>query len=79
MSNLLKDRIDILIEKAKSGDSKAQLRLAKCFNSGHLVEKSPDLAKYWAFKSLQSGNNKAAKFYQAIITHIHGRLSNLTK
>ena len=68
MSNLLKDRIDILTEKAKSGDAKAQLSLAKCFHSGHLVEKSSYLAKYWAFKSLQNGNRKAFEYYRAIVT-----------
>lgn len=68
MSNPLKDRIDILIEKAKSGDAKAQLNLAKCFLSGHLVEKSSELAKYWAYKSLQNGNRKAIEYYRAIVT-----------
>lgn len=68
MSNPLKDRIDILTEKAKSGDAKAQLSLAKCFHNGHLVEKSSELAKYWAFKSLQNGNGEARGYYQAMVT-----------
>lgn len=64
MSNLLKDRLDILMDKAKSGDAKAQLGLAKCFHRGHLVEKSLDQARYWAFKSISGGNKSAIKFYQ---------------
>lgn len=66
MKKLLKDRIDVLIEKAKQGDAKAQLKLAKCFYKGHLVEKSLDMAKYWAFKSIQNGNNSAMYYYKAI-------------
>lgn len=80
MSYPLKDRIDVLIEKAKSGDAKAQLSLAKCFHSGHLVEKSSDMAKYWAFKSLQNGNDKAMGYYQAIVTrsnYSHNKFVNL--
>lgn len=68
MKKLLKDRIDTLITKAKSGDGDAQLSLAKCFYNGRLVERSLDLAKYWAFKSIQSGNSKAINYYQAIVT-----------
>lgn len=67
MSDLLKDRIDVLIEKAKSDDAKAQLSLAKCFHRGRLVEKSSELAKYWAFKSLLNGNDEARGYYQAVV------------
>ena len=67
MSDLLKDRIDILVDKAKSGDATAQLSLAKCFHAGRLVEKSSDLAKYWAFKAIQNGNGKARGYYQALV------------
>ena len=49
------------------GDATAQLKLAKCFHRGHLVEKSSDLAKYWAFKAIQNGNGEARDYYQTIV------------
>ena len=67
MKELLKDRIDILMEKACSGDSNAQLKLAKCFYNGNLVEKSYEQAKYWAFKSISANNKSAIDFYQSIV------------
>ena len=56
MKERIKDRIDVLFEKAKAGDNEAQLKLAKSFYRGNLVEKSIDQAKYWAFKAIQNGN-----------------------
>ena len=67
MKELIRDRIDVLIDKAREGNARAQLKLAKCFYSGHLVEKSVDLAKYWAFKSLVGGCNSAAVFYKVVV------------
>lgn len=69
MKEPLKDRIDVLFEKAKSGDSKAQLKLAKCFYSGKLVEQSIDQAKYWAFKAILAENKDASIFYKTIISN----------
>ena len=66
MKEKLKDRIDVLFEKAKAGDNEAQLKLAKNFYRGHLVEKSIEQAQYWAFKSVSSGNLSAQSFYQNI-------------
>jgi len=67
MKELIKNRIDILIDKAREGNARAQLRLAKCFYNGHLVERSVDLAKYWAFKAMVGGNSSATDFYQAVV------------
>lgn len=67
MKELIRDRIDVLLDKAKSGNSRAQLRLAKCFHKGRLVEKSPELAKYWAFKALLGGNESAANFFKTVV------------
>lgn len=67
MKEKLKDRIDVLFEKAKAGDNEAQLKLAKCFYRGNLVEKSIDQAKYWAFKSVSSGNMSAQGFYNELL------------
>ncbi len=67
MKKIIKDRIDVLFEKARSGDSNAQLKLAKSFYRGFLVEKSIDQAKYWAFKSVSSGNKSAQIFYNEIL------------
>lgn len=68
MKERIKDRIDVLFEKAKAGDNEAQLKLAKSFYRGNLVEKSIDQAKYWAFKAIQNGNGNALAYYQAIVT-----------
>lgn len=70
MKELIRDRIDVLLDKAKSGNSRAQLRLAKCFHKGRLVEKSSDLAKYWAFKAILNGNNSAVSFYKTLVSNI---------
>lgn len=52
MKDLIKDRIDILVEKAKQGDFESQYELAKSFYYGKLVERSLPLARYWAFKAI---------------------------
>lgn len=62
----IKDRIDVLIEKAKSGDSSAQLSLAKNFKKGILVEPSIEQARYWAFKAVSNGNTAAESFYNSL-------------
>ena len=67
MKELLRDRVDVLMEKAQAGDGDAQLKLAKWFYEGHLVEKSIDQAKYWAFKSILAGNTSASSFYANIV------------
>lgn len=68
MKEKLKDRIDVLFEKAKAGEPNAQLKLSKFFYKGHLVKKSTDQAKYWAFKAIQNGNGNAQAYYQTIVT-----------
>ena len=67
MKEHIRDRIDVMIDKAREGNARAQLKLAKCFYSGYLVEKSIDLAKYWAFKSLVGGCNSADSFYKVVV------------
>lgn len=67
MKEPLKDRIDVLIESARNGDSVSQLKLAKCFYEGHLVKKSVDNALYWSFKAASSGNTDAISYYDAIV------------
>lgn len=66
MKELLKHRIDVLMEKAKAGDASAQFKLAKEFKKGCIVEKSLDNARYWAFKAISSGNSSAISFYNSI-------------
>ena len=60
---LLKDRFDVLLEKAQSGDKDAQYELAKCLFYGTLAESSAEQAQYWAFKSATQGNSSAISFY----------------
>lgn len=66
MKEQLRDRIDVLMDKAKGGDAKAQLKLAREFKRGKLVEKSLEQAKYWAFKSVSAGYLKATSFYMSL-------------
>ena len=66
MKEPLKDRIDVLIESAKNGDGVVQLKLSKYFYEGHLVEKSIENAKYWAFKATSAGIPNAESYYNAI-------------
>ena len=66
MKELLKHRIDVLMEKAKDGDASAQFKLAKEFKKGRIVEKSLDNARYWAFKAISGGNSSAISFYNSI-------------
>jgi len=63
---LIKDRIDVLLEKAHEGDSSAQLTLATYFKDGKLVEISLDQAKYWAFKAVSNGSTVAESFYNSL-------------
>lgn len=67
MKEQLKDRLDALLESAKAGDGAAQLKLAKCFYNGHLVEKSIENALYWSFKAASSGVPDAESYYNAIM------------
>lgn len=60
---LLRDRFDVLLEKAQGGDKDAQFELAKCLFNGTLAEPSVEQAQYWAFKSALQGNNSAISFY----------------
>ena len=66
MTKLKADRFDVLMNKAKSEDSKAQYKLAKWFHKGYLVEKSNEQAAYWAFKSLNNGYLKAESLLLSI-------------
>lgn len=57
MKELKKDRIDVLLEKAKSGDQKSQFELAKAFYYEKRVNRSLPLAKYWAYRAVTNPNN----------------------
>lgn len=63
---LIKDRFDILLDKAKAGDSKSQYKLAKWLYTGHLVKKNQEAAKYWAFKAINGGYKKAHILFEKI-------------
>lgn len=75
MKEELKHRIDALMEKAKAGDTSAQLKLAKEFNKGSLVEKSLDNARYWAYRAVSGGNISAISFYNSIASEYHTSVS----
>lgn len=66
MKEILKHRIDRLMERAVTGDTDAQLDLAKEFVKGNIVEKSLDNVRYWAFKAVSGGNTPAIKYYNSI-------------
>lgn len=66
MTKLIEDRFDVLLNKAKFGNSKAQYKLAKWFYKGYLVEKSNEQAAYWAFKALNNGYMKAESLLASI-------------
>lgn len=66
MKKKLKDRIDVLIELAKAGDGTSQLKLAKYFYNGYLVERSTENALYWSFKAVSAGVPNAEIYYKAI-------------
>lgn len=66
MKEILKHRIDRLMERAVTGDTDAQLDLAKEFVKGNIVEKSLENARYWAFKAVSGGNTPAIKYYNSI-------------
>ena len=66
MKELIKDRIDVLMDSANKGNTNAQLKLARCFYEGHLVEKSIDNALYWSFKAISSDNDTAIRYFEAI-------------
>lgn len=66
MIGLKEDRVDVLMKKAREGDSKAQYKLAKWFQKGRLVVQSNEQAAYWAFKSLNNGYLKAQKLLVSI-------------
>lgn len=63
----IKDRIDVLIEEAREGDPDSQLKLAKWFAGGRLVEVSKENALYWAFKAADSGRLGADSFYNELL------------
>lgn len=66
MKNLMEDRVDVLMKKARGDDPKAQYKLAKWFHKGHLVEQSNEQAAYWAFKSLNNGYLKAQELLASL-------------
>lgn len=78
MKELLKHRIDRLMERAIAGDPDAQLKLAKEFVCGRIVEKSQENARYWAFKAVDGGNASAISFYNSIASDYHASLSGKT-
>ncbi len=57
MKDLLKDKIDLLVDKAKAGDYNAQYKLAKAFYYGEKVKRSLPLANYWAYKAATNEDN----------------------
>ena len=63
---LLRNRIDILIDKALANDAKARYKLARCLYKGHLVEKDTEAAKYWAFKAIINSYIKAGRLFEKI-------------
>lgn len=72
----IRHRIDILLEKAEAGDSEAQYQLAKSLYYGENVERSLNEARYWVFKALENGNNKAGTLYECIVApHFTGNES----
>lgn len=75
MKELLKHRIDVLMEKAKAGDASVQFKLAKEFKKGGIVEKSLDNARYWAFKAISGGNSSAISFYNSIASDYQAPLT----
>ena len=66
MINLKEDRLDLLMKKARENDPKAQYKLAKWFQKGHLVEPSNEQAAYWAFKALNNGYLRAQKLLASV-------------
>lgn len=66
MKTLLVHRIDGLYKQAIAGNPEAQLKLAKEFVRGRIVEKSLDNARYWAFRAVNGGNSSAIAFYNSI-------------
>lgn len=75
MKEKLKHRVDALMESAKAGDTSAQLKLAKEFSKGRIVEKSLDNARYWAFKAISGGNTSAISFYNSIASDYQASVS----
>ena len=66
MKKPLKDRIDILIESARNGNSVAQLKLSKCFYKGILL-RSPMRMRYTGhLKPCSAGVPEAESYYNAI-------------
>lgn len=78
MKELLKHRIDALMEKAKAGDANAQLKLAHEFIKGKLVEKSVDNARYWAFKAVNGANPFAINYYNDLASGKVETIDNMT-
>ena len=62
----MRDRIDVLLEKAKGGDPVAQHDVAEHFYQGNLVEKSREQAMYWAFKAVSSGRYNTSFYYKMV-------------
>lgn len=68
MKALLKPRNEQIVEKAKNGDGIAALTIAKLFYKGKRTLRSLPLARYWCFKSIQYGNEKAKEFYHLVFS-----------
>ncbi len=62
----IRHRIDVLHEKAQTGDPEAQYQLARCLYYGNLVERSRTLARYWIIKALENGHPEAPTLYDCI-------------
>ena len=63
---IMKDRFDTLLQKAQEGNAKSQYKLSKWLYKGYLVEKNHEAAKYWAFKAVSNGYNKAGLFFEKL-------------
>lgn len=76
MKDIVKHKIDVLMEKAKAGDADSQLKLANEFVEGKLVEKSLENAMYWSFKAINGGNHQAVNYYNNLVS---GKVESLSK
>lgn len=77
MKELLNDRIDILVDKARQGDFTSQFKLAKSFYYGKLVKRSLPLARYWAYKAVTHiDNNHNSDVYKLFCSTMAPHFTN---
>ena len=56
------DALELIFPLAKSGDVKAQLRLANMYYQGQGLDKNYDKASYWVCRASETDNFTANKF-----------------